>query len=163
LHTKKHLSFSALRKLVSDRVNKFEDTRQEGKVDYCLHDCCQSAFAMMFFQDPSINAFQQRLQDKKHLNNLKTMFNVSAIPRSTQLRAAIDNIPSTEIELLFEDFFHPVQRGKQLEQFKFISSKYLVALDGVQYFSSDKISCNCCLTKTKEKTTYYHQVVAATN
>lgn len=162
MHTKKHLSFSALRKLISDRVNKFEDTRQKAKVDYCLHDCCQSAFAMMFFQDPSINAFQQRLQDKQHLNNLKTMFNVSDIPRSTQLRTAIDNIPSTEIELLFEDFFHPVQRGKQLEQFEFINGNYLIALDGVQYFSSDKISCNCCLTKTKDKTIYYHQVVVAT-
>jgi len=90
------------------------------------------------------------------------MFNVSAIPRSTQLRTAIDNIPSIEIELLFEDFLHPVQRGKQLEQFEFINGNYLIALDGVQYFSSDKISCNCCLTKTKDKTIYYHQVVAAT-
>lgn len=163
MHTKKHLSFSALRKLISGRVNKFEDTRQKSKVDYSLHDCCQSAFAMMFFQDPSINAFQQRLQDIKQLNNLKTMFNVSAIPRSTQLRSAIDNIPSTEIELLFEDLFLPLQRGKQMEQYKFINGKYLLALDGVQYFSSDKISCNCCLTKTKnEETTYYHQVVAAT-
>lgn len=162
MHTKKHLSFSALRKLVSDRVNKFEDTRQKAKVGYCLHDCCQSAFAMMVFQDPSINSFQQRLQDIKHLNNLKTMFNVSAIPRSTQLRTAIDNTPSTEIELMFKDFFHPLQRAKQLKQFEFINGKYLVALDGVQYFSSDKISCNCCLTKTKDSTTYYHQVVAAT-
>ena len=163
MHTKKHLSFSALRKLVSNRVNKFEDTRQENKVDYCLHDCCQSAFAMMFFQDPSINAFQQRLQDIKHLNNLKTMFDVSAIPRSTQLRSAIDNIPSNEIELVFKDLFLPLQRGKQMEQYKFMNGKYLVALDGVQYFSSDKISCNCCLTKTKkDEITYYHQVVAAT-
>ena len=163
MHTKKHLSFSELRKLISSRVNKFEDTRQESKVDYCLHDCCQSAFAMMVFQDPSINAFQQRLQDIKQLNNLKTMFNVSAIPQSTQLRSAIDNIPSTEIEFAFKDFFLPLQRGKQLEQYKFINGKYLVALDGVQYFSSDKISCNCCLTKTKkDETTYYHQVVAAT-
>jgi len=55
---------------------EFEDTRPEGKAGYCLHDCCQSAFAMMFFQDPSINAFQHRLQEKQQLNNLKTPFNV---------------------------------------------------------------------------------------
>lgn len=60
------------------------------------------------------------------------MFNVSAIPQSTQLRSAIDNIPSTEIEFAFKDFFLPLQRGKQLEQYKFISGKYLVVLDGVQ-------------------------------
>lgn len=90
------------------------------------------------------------------------MFNVSAIPKSTQLRTSIDNIASTEIEALFSDFFHPVQRSKQLELFEFMDNQYLIPLDGVQYFSSDKISCDGCLTKTKNKTTsYYHQVVAA--
>jgi len=164
LHTKKHLSFSALRKLVSDRVLKFEDIRQEGKVDYSLHDCCQSAFAMMFFQDPSINAFQLRLQEKRHLNNLKTMFNVNAIPQSTQLRTAVDNVSSTEIELLFSDFYRPLQRGKQIELLEFMDGKYLIPLDGVQYFSSNNISCKHCLEKKHKngETTYYHQVVAAT-
>jgi len=164
LHTKKHLSFSALRKLVSDRVLKFEDIRQESKVEYSLHDCCQSAFAMMFFQDPSLNAFQQRLQEKRQLNNLKTMFNVNAIPQSTQLRTAVDNIPSTEIELLFSDFYRPLQRGKQMELLEFMDGKYLIPLDGVQYFSSNNISCTCCLEKKHKngETTYYHQVVAAT-
>lgn len=118
---------------------------------------------MMFFQDPSINAFQQRLEDKQQLNNLKTLFNVSKIPKSTQLRTALDDIPSTQVELLFEDFFRPLQRGKQLETFEFIDGQYLIPLDGVQYFSSNKISCDHCLTKTiKKTTTYYHQVVAAT-
>lgn len=91
------------------------------------------------------------------------MFSVAAIPLSTQLRTALDNIPSTQIEPLFEDFLRPLQRGKQLELFEVMNKKYLVPLDGVQYFSSNKISCNCCLTKTSNKiTTYYHQVVAAT-
>lgn len=163
LHVKKHLSFGSLRKIVSDRASNIHDTRQQSKVEYSMHDCCLSAFAMMFFQDPSIHAFQQRLQDKQHLNNLKTLFNVAAIPRSTQLRTALDDIPSTEIEPLFEDFLLPVQRGKHLDLFAFLDGKYIVALDGVEYFSSDKVSCDCCLTKTKgEQTTYHHQVVAAT-
>jgi DDE family transposase len=162
LHSKKHLSFSALRKTVSARVLQFEDTRQEGKVDYLLHDCCLSTFAMMFFQDPSLNTFQRRLEEKGHRNNLKTMFNVSAIPKSSQLREIIDDIPPAEIELLFYDFYRPLQRGKQLEHFEFMDGKYLIPLDGTQYFSSNKISCNCCLTKEGKTTTYYHQVLAAT-
>ncbi len=141
---------------------KFDDTRQPGKINYSLHDCCQSVFAMMFFQDPSINAFQERLQEKRQLNNLKTFFNVTAIPKSTQLRTALDDIGPSEIELLFSDFYRPLQRGKQLQTFEFIDGKYLIPLDGVQYFSSNKISCDCCLTKTTNNTTYYHQVVAAT-
>jgi len=164
LHIKKHLSFNSLRKIISDRASKLNDARQEDKVDHTLHDCCQSAFAMMFFQDPSLNAFQERLQEAFHSNNLKTMFNVTSIPKSTQLRTVLDNIPPSDFEPLFSDFCRLLQRGKQLEQFEFIDGKYLIPIDGVQYFSSNKISCDCCLTKKHKngQTTYQHQVVAAT-
>jgi len=163
LHAKKHLSFSAFRKLVSQRALEIEDTRQAGKVNYSLHDCCQSAFAMMFFQDPSINAFQERLQELRQVNNLKTLFAVDSIPKATQLRMVLDEIPSVEIERLFADFFRPFQRGKHLELFAFMDKTYLVALDGTQYFTSENISCDCCLAKkNKDGVTYYHQVVAAT-
>lgn len=142
---------------------RLQDTRQASKVEYSLHDCFQSTLAMMFFQDPSVNAFQKRLQEIQQINNLKTLFNVSAIPKSTQLRAALDDVDSIEIESLFSDFFRPVQRGKQLDLLEFMKDTYLIPIDGTQYFSSDKISCDCCLTKTSNKTTtYYHQVVAAT-
>jgi hypothetical protein len=145
-------------------VLKLNDARQEDKVNHTLHDCCQSAFAMMFFQDPSLNVFQERLQEAFHLNNLKTMFNVTSTPKSTQLGTVLDDIPSNELEPLFFDFYRPLQRGKQLERFEFIDGKYLIPIDGVQYFSSNKIFCNCCLTKkhNNSPTTYYHQVVAAT-
>jgi len=159
LHVKKHPGFSASRKLVSDRILKSEDIRQESKVEYSLHDCRQGAFAMMFFQDPSLNAFQQRLQEKRHLNNLKTMFNVNAMPRSTQSGTAVDNIPSTEIESLFSDFRRPLQRGKQMELLEFMDKKYLIPLDGAQYFSSSNISCKYCLEKNHKngETTCRHQ------
>ncbi len=164
MHNKKHLNFSALRKLISQRALKIEDQRQISKIDHVLHDCCQNAFAMMFFQDPSMNSFQERLQDARQENNLKTIFNINTIPKSTQLRTVLDEIPSSEIEPLYADFIRPLQRGKQLEQFKFLDDMYLIPLDGTQYFSSNKISCDCCLKKNHRngKTTYYHQVVAAT-
>jgi hypothetical protein len=164
MHTKKHLSFSALRKLISKRVLEIEDIRQSSKVEHELHDCCLNAFAMMFFQDPSTNSFQKRLQDIKQANNLKTIFNVSSIPKSTQLRTVVDDIPSTEIEPLFSDLLHPLQRGKQLELFEFLDGMYLIPLDGTQYFSSKKLFCDCCLKKNHSngETTYHHQVLAAT-
>jgi hypothetical protein len=164
MHTKKHLNFSALRKLISKRVLEIEDSRQNGKIEHELHDCCLNAFAMMFFQDPSINSFQERLQDARQKNNLKTIFNINTIPKSTQLRTVLDEVPSSEIEPLYADFLSPLQRGKQLERFEFLDGMYLIPLDGTQYFSSNTISCDCCLTKNHRngKITYHHQVVAAT-
>lgn len=163
MHKKKHLQFVALRELVSKRVREVCDTRTQGKVEHELHDCCLSALAMMFFQDPSINKFQLRLQKKLHKNNLETLFKVKTIPKETQMRDVLDSIPSTEFEPIFADFFKPLQRGKQIEQFKIFNGSYLIPIDGTQYFSSKKISCPKCLFKKHRngKTTYYHQVLAA--
>ncbi len=37
----------------------------------------------------------------------------------------------------------------------------LVALDGTQYYDSEKISCPCCSTRTSKqgKVTYHHQAI----
>lgn len=62
---------------------------------------------MMFFQDPSLLQFQRRLQEKIHRNNLKTVFNVSAIPKDSQLKDVLDAAPTDELEKVFSDFFQP--------------------------------------------------------
>ncbi len=160
---KKHLSFGNLRKIFSTRVLQIEDPRQDEKVRHDLHDCCLSAFAMMFFQDPSILAFQQRLQDHLHKNNLQTLFNVGSIPKSTQLRDVLDRIPSSAFEPIFSDYFSILQRSKQLETFQFLNKMYLLPIDGTQYFNSEVISCPACLTKTLKNgvINYSHQFVGA--
>ena len=163
LHKKKHLQFKELRTLVSSRVEKISDSRMQGKIDHELHDCCLSSLAMMFFQDPSINQFQQRLQAAVHKNNLQTLFNVKTIPGVTQMREVMDSIPSKAFEPLFADIFKPLQRGKQLDRFKIFNGSYFMPIDATQYFSSNKISCPNCLYKNHKngETTYYHQVLAA--
>ncbi len=115
MHQKKHQGFDGLIQNLSDSMHKIEDNRQAGKVNHSLHDCCMSAFAMMFFQDPSMLEFQTRLQEKHHLNNLKTLFHVDSVPKDTQFREIIDDVPSHYLENVFTDFFRPLQRGKQAD------------------------------------------------
>ncbi len=118
---------------------------------------------MMFFQDPSILQFQKRLEDGIHNNNLKTLFQVQSIPKDSQMKEIIDAVESTELEPVFEDFFMAIQRGKHLEQYRFLEDYYLISMDGTGYFSSDKISCPGCLRKEskKGKVSYEHQIVQA--
>jgi hypothetical protein len=160
---KKHLSFSSLIKIISQRVLQIEDPRQEAKTRHEIHDCCLSGFAMMYFQDPSMLEFQTRLQKQNNINNLKTMFDVRSIPKSTQLRDVIDIIPSQSFDPIFSDFFRALQRDKQLEKFQFLNGMYLIPIDGTQYFSSSVLSCPSCLIKNHRNgdTTYSHQVLAA--
>lgn len=162
MHIKKHLGFAALRKTISERLLEFEDGRQQGKVDYTLHDCAMSAFAMMFFQDPSVLEFQRRMQESINHHNLRTMFNVESIPKDTQLRDVLDQCALDPLEKVFADFFYHLQRSKHLEAYQFINGMYLMPVDGSQYFSSEKISCPSCLTKTsKGVTRYHHQILQA--
>jgi hypothetical protein len=160
VHHKKHLSFTALRKSLSEHFTQIDDRRQSAKVDYSLHDCLMSGFAMMFFQDPSILAFQQRLQDSIHKNNLTTLFAVSDIPKDTQMRQVLDATAARELDGIFSDFLHRLQRGKHMVNYQFLNGSYLVSIDGSEYFSSENIHCpHCLVTTSKGKKRYHHQIL----
>lgn len=163
MHIKKHLSFSALRKMLSQLFEQLPDRRQAGKIDHSLHDCLMSALAMMFFQDPSVLSFQRRMQDSMQCCNLKTIFAVKSIPGDTPLRENLDAIPSDLLNPAFTTLFHHLQRGKQLEAYRWLDTRYLIAIDGSQYFSSEKIHCPGCLTRKKGKgpIRYSHQILQA--
>jgi hypothetical protein len=161
--SKKSLHFNALRKILSAQVLKFEDPRQKGKIIHELHDCCLSAFGMMYFQDPSMLEFQRRLQQSQHRNNLTTMFGVNTIPKDTQMRDNLDAISSEMFYPVFSDYFRKLQRAGQLKSFSVLDGKYLISMDGTQYFASNSISCPGCLKKIRgnEKIQYSHQVLGA--
>jgi len=52
-------------------------------------------------------------------------------------------------------------RSRNLSGITILDHNLLVALDGTEYYSSQKISCPCCLTRTDQngKTTYSHQAL----
>lgn len=142
---------------------QIEDHRQVEKVDYCLHDVLMTGFAMMYFQDPSLLAFQRRLQEGMQQSNLTTIFGVGSIPKDSQMRDVIDSIPTEALGSIFPAFLNHLQRGQQLDQYRFLNGKYLIPLDGTEYFSSEKISCAHCL-KTKPSggpVRFHHQILQA--
>ncbi len=163
MHQKKHLGFKGLISAASKRFKQIADYRQKGKVDFSIHDCYMSALAMMFFQDPSLLAFQRSMKQGINRSNLESIFHVTYIPKDTQFREILDNAPYEEVEKIFTDFFRFLQRGKQLERFQFFDGNYLIPIDGSGYFSSYKLKCPGCLTKkTKKKDVRYeHQILQA--
>ena len=160
MHLKKHLSFTALRKALSEHFRDIDDRRQSGKIDFTLHDCLMSGFAMMFFQDPSLLSFQRRMQDSIQKNNLNKVFNVKGIPSDTQIRDILDALQPDTLARVFPVFLHRLQRGKHLFNYQFLADSYLVSLDGSQYFSSEKISCpHCLVAESKGKKRFHHQIL----
>lgn len=163
MHIKKHLSFNAMRKALSELFQQIDDPRQAGKVAFSLHDCLMSALAMMYFQDPSVLSFQRRMHDRMQSSNLKTMFAVDKIPSDSVLRETLDTIPTSAIHPAFSILLKHLQRGKQLVPYRLESGHHLIALDGSQYFSSEKIHCHSCLTYKGNRgpLRYSHQILQA--
>jgi len=160
---KKHLSFGSLRHAMSRRVRNFPDYREVHKRDYEIHDVVMSGQGMMFFQDRSILQFQEHLQESSHCNNLKLLFNVTHIPKDTQMRSVMDRVESENFRPVFSDFFFRLQRSKVLEGFQLFPGEYLCSVDGSQYFASGEIQCPKCLTKEHRAghTSYEHQILQA--
>ena len=170
---KKHVSFGSLVEAFRRHCDKLTDKRQNGKLRFPLADVVLSAFACMFFQDRSLLQFQRRMEDKKEQSNLTALFGVGKIPEDTQLRDTLDGVDAENFRPLFREYFLRLQRGKHLEPFRIFGTKYLLSIDGTQYFASSEISCKHCLTKdhkpSKEQDpehevperTYCHQALQA--
>src|SRR3989304_7537564 len=103
MHIKKHLSFSSLRKLLSECFCRIPEYRQDTKVSYSIHDALMSGFACMYFQDSSILQFQERMQETHHRNNLSSLFGVKEIPKDNHLRNIVDEIASKKMEYSVEE------------------------------------------------------------
>src|SRR4051812_5608581 len=79
------------------------------------------------------------------------------------MRTILDEVDSERLRPAFKDVFRQLQRGKILEEYVFLESCYLVALDGVEYFRSSKVHCEHCLScqHGNGAVSYYHQLLGA--
>jgi hypothetical protein len=162
---KKDLRFGALLEVLRDAVSTIPDSRDQERITYSLSDIYLSAFALFYVQDPSLLEFQRRCQEQVQQNNISTVFGVDAIPSDSQLRDVIDEHGNEAIREVFGKYFHRLQRGKQLESYRFLGQSYLIVIDGSEYFTSELIHCKKCLTKTSKKDgikRYHHQILQGT-
>lgn len=112
---------------------------------------------MFHFQDPALLQFQQALEDSERVSNLSTMFQVSKVPKSSQMRTILDAVLPVEILPVFDDVFRRVDSGKILHKFRFLSGRYLFLMDTSEYFSSKKRSCPSCLqAKQQDGSVRFH-------
>jgi len=137
------------------------DLRNPCLVQYSLRDCYLSAFAMFFLQDPSLLEFQRRFQDEVQRNNLATVFGVQQIPSDSRLREILDDRSWEPLRGVFREYLRRAQRSKVLEAFQYLGGRYLLTLDGTEYFRSENIGCPACLRSEHKdgRVEYYHQIL----
>jgi hypothetical protein len=165
------LTFEAVVGRLRSQFEKLEREERPGKYDYSLSDLLMSGFAMLFFQDPSLLAFQERMQKKHDRCNLQTMFGVGAVPKDTQMRERLDKVSTEGVRLLLPELFEQIRRTgwardwlNEVSDGRTAGAYYVMALDGSDYFSSEAIHCRNCLVRNDKtgQLHYRHTVVAGT-
>ena len=157
---KKHLSLAPLIDGFKSAFDNYKDTRRTNSTSYSVLDTALSGLACMFYKSENMVNYQERMEKKYHKNNLQTQFGVIETPKDNQMRSIIGSIPSAQFAPIFSNYLTRLQRSKHLAAFQF-QKKYLVAIDGTEYYSSSNISCPCCLTQTKRDGSmqYTHKVL----
>lgn len=116
---------------------------------------------MFFLQDPSLLEFQRRFQDQVQRNNLSTVFGVEQIPSDSRLREIVDGQPWGPLRQVFQEYMSRAQRSKVLERFQYLGGRYLLTLDGSEYFHSEAVECPGCLHRKRSggSVESYHQIL----
>lgn len=133
------------------------------KPQISLPDCLMSALAVFGLKFPSLLQFDDSRDAESTRHNLKTLYQVDKAPDDTTMRQRLDKVDPRSIRPAFTSIFSLLQRGKVLEDYKFLREYLLIACDGTGMFSSESVHCeNCCEKHHKDgRVTYYHQMLAA--
>ncbi|MFZ5904467.1 MAG: ISNCY family transposase [Chloroflexota bacterium] len=156
------LSLQALMRRLRERWSSLPDRRKpNNNQQYTIADGVLSAFAVFFMQSSSFLAHQRLLQSTKGRNNARSLFQVTEIPSDTQIRNLVDPLSNTEFATDFWYVLDELKRQQQLLRFQNELQTYAIALDGVNFFSSEKISCAKCLKRTDRAGAehFYHSAV----
>lgn len=137
------------------------DSRTGKNTRYRVADAAVSAFGVFFTQTPSFLSYQRKMAAKKGKSNSQSLFGVHEIPSDNQIRNLLDAVPPSALFPMFEEIWQVLEKDGQLEQFRDVKQTLLMALDGTEYFSSEKIHCAQCSTREQKsgKQRYFHSVV----
>ena len=156
------LSLQSVMSHFRERWASLPDTRKRNNnTKYAIVDGVLAAFAVFFMQSSSFLAHQRLLQSKKGRSNAGSLFQVEEIPSDPQIRNLVDPLSSGYFH---EDFWFLLDELKEQQrflQFRNDLNTYAIALDGVNFFSSENISCPKCLKREDRSGTehFYHSAI----
>lgn len=161
------LTFEAFRDELAATFAQIEDPRNPQRLTWELPAVLMSAFAMFFFQHPSLLEYQRRMKHQTGRSNLERVFQVAEIPSDTQMREILDGVPTEPLRRVLPQTFEQMRRVGWTARFvaEVAGEKYYpVVLDGSEYFHSTQIHCPHCMHQRQAngETRYSHVVVSAT-
>jgi hypothetical protein len=141
----------------------FSDSRS-GNVTYPMADIGMAAFSLFFMQSDSFLSFQRRLEQGHGDSNCRTLFGIEKIPTDNHIRALLDPVAPASLQPCFDQALSELREQGGLRLFERLGGRSLIALDGTEYFRSQKLGCDRCLTRKRGNGAVesYHTMLAAT-
>lgn len=142
----------------------FPDKRKGGAVAYSMADIGLPAFSLFFTQSESFPDYQRGVDERHGASNCQTLFGMAKIPTDNHIRSMPDPVDPVHLQPCFDAAIDMLRQRGGLEAFGRLGGRTLVALDGTEYFCSQKLGCAHCLTRKRAngKTESYHAMLAAT-
>ena len=156
------ISFDSLIAQFNRAIGELEDPRKPSNASsYSIKDAVLGAFGCFFMQSASFLDYQRQLDSRNGRNNAQSLFGLEKIPRVEQIRNILDQIAAQGLFQVFTNIYHALHQQGYLRGFETLGANLLVALDGTDYYSSQKISCPCCSKRTSRtgQVTYSHKAI----
>jgi hypothetical protein len=141
----------------------FPDKRRSDGV-YSMADIGMSAFSLFFMQSDSFLAYQRSLEEGRKTSNCQTLFGMAKIPTDNHIRSMLDPVSPAHLQPVFDQVIATLVEGGAMTAFQRLGGRTLIALDGTEYFCSQKLGCPHCQTRKRSngKVESYHSMLAAT-
>ena len=109
-------------------------------------------------QCPSFLEYQRQVCSRHGHDNAQTLFGLQELPTTHQIKNVLDPIAASLLFPIFHRIYATLLRRGHLESYKVLDDQLLVGLDGSKYFSSKRICCEQCSTRTHRdgSMTYFH-------
>lgn len=157
--TDKKLKFKQLLGNLRGTLEGLSEHRKGSNTQYTLADAGLAAFAVFFMQSPSFLARQRDMERKKGRNNARSLFGIRQIPSDPQTRNLLDPVETEPLGSVFWETYDLLKSGEQLAMHTGVAGTELIALDGTQHLSSQKIHCENCRVTVRDEQAYYSHLV----
>lgn len=151
---------------MNDLRHQFEELpdhrKGSNRQTYEMVDAGLSAFSVFFMQSPSFLDYQSRMQGLQGKNNAQSLFGVHRIPSGNQIRNLLDPVSPTDLYPLLAETGQQLQAAGYLDDYRVLDHQLLIALDGTDTFSSERIQCPCCRQQTLKNGKTLHRHTAVT-
>ena len=140
------------------------DPRRGRNRQYAMEDIAMAALSVFFMQSPSFLAHQRVLAERHGNSNARTLFGLERIPCDNQIRQLLDGVPTEHFHGQFRAICDDLDATGSLASMRRLGGRMLIALDGTEFFRSNRIHCPNCSTRKRNNgtTQYFHQMLAAT-